>query len=443
MSLASPYLRAQSSELRTQNSADLLRFSTAGSVDDGKSTLIGRLLYETKQIVDDQLEAVERASRQQGADYLNLALLTDGLRAEREQGITIDVAYRYFATPRRKFIIADTPGHVQYTRNMITGASTSDLALILVDARNGVVEQTRRHALLATLLGVPRLVVCINKMDLVDYSEETFAGIRSEFEAFASRLNVEQIAYIPVSALAGDNVAEPSANMSWYGGPSLLRYLEEAPAGGRDRLGSLRFPVQYVVRPLSHEHHDYRGYAGQIAAGSVRPGDEVLVLPAGLTTRVASVDVFEDSLQEASAPLSVTLRLADDLAVSRGDMICSAYEPPTCTNALEATLCWLGTQPLRLDAPYLIQHSTRRVRAIVTALHHRLDPNTLDRDDTAGTLNLNDIGCASLRITQPLFVDSYDDCRATGSFILIDAGTHDTVAGGIVAPFPRPLAGES
>jgi bifunctional enzyme CysN/CysC len=411
---------------------DLLRFSTAGSVDDGKSTLIGRLLYETKQIFDDQLEAVERASRQQGADYLNLALLTDGLRAEREQGITIDVAYRYFATPRRKFIIADTPGHVQYTRNMVTGASTSDLALILVDARNGVVEQTRRHALLATLLGVPRLVVCVNKMDLAGYSEETFESIRADFKAFAGGLEVDEVAYIPVSALAGDNVAEPSASMSWYHGPTLLRYLEEAPSSVRHGLGSLRFPVQYVVRPLSHEHHDYRGYAGQIAAGAVRPGDEVLVLPEGLTTRVDAVDVFEGPLDEASAPLSVTLRLADDLDVSRGDMICSAAEPPRSATTFEATLSWLGTQPLRLDTPYFIQHTTRRVRAIVTALHHRLDPNTLDRDDSVGTLRLNDIGRVSLRVTQPLFVDSYRDCRITGSFILIDAGTHNTVAGGMV-----------
>ncbi len=440
MSPANLYLSTQSSEFRTQNSVNLLRFSTAGSVDDGKSTLIGRLLYDTKQIFDDQLEAVERASRQQGADYLNLALLTDGLRAEREQGITIDVAYRYFATPRRKFIIADTPGHVQYTRNMVTGASTSDLALILVDARNGVVEQTRRHALLASLLGVPRLVVCVNKMDLVDYSETTFRDIRSDFEAFASGLNVAEVAYIPVSALAGDNVVEPSASMPWYRGQTLLRCLEEAPAGARDRLSALRFPVQYVVRPLSHEHHDYRGYAGQIAAGSVRPGDEVLVLPAGLTTRVDSVDAFEGPLEAASAPLSVTLRLADDLDISRGDMICAPHEPPASANALDATLCWLGTQPLRLDTPYLLQHTTRRVRAIVTALHHRLNPNTLDRDDNVTTLNLNDIGRVSLRITQPLFVDSYHACRATGSFILIDAITHNTVAAGILPNHPTTQA---
>ncbi len=411
--------------------ADLLRFSTAGSVDDGKSTLIGRLLYETKQIFDDQLEAIERASRQQGAGYLNLALLTDGLRAEREQGITIDVAYRYFATPRRKFIIADTPGHVQYTRNMVTGASTSDLALILVDARNGVVEQTRRHALLAALLGVPRLVVCVNKMDLAGWSEQAFEDIRAGFQAFVDGLDLG-ITYIPISALHGDNVVHGSARMPWYEGKPLLEFLEDVPVAPRHSLNALRFPVQWVVRPISSDYHDYRGYAGQIAAGEVRSGDEVLVLPSGLATRVASIDTFDGALDEASAPLSVTLRLADDLDVSRGDMICSAGEPPLPSHALEAALCWLDAQPLRIDSPYFLQHTTRRARALVTAVHHRLDPNTLDRDEDASTLRLNDIGRVSLRITQPLFVDSYRDCRATGSFILIDPATNNTVAGGMI-----------
>ncbi|HLG72529.1 MAG TPA: GTP-binding protein [Chloroflexota bacterium] len=422
----------QHSALSTQHSQDLLRFSTAGSVDDGKSTLIGRLLYETKQIFDDQLEAVERASKQQGADYLNLALLTDGLRAERQQGITIDVAYRYFATPRRKFIIADTPGHVQYTRNMVTGASTSDLALILVDARNGVVEQTRRHALLSALLGVPRMVVCVNKMDLAGYSRETFESIRSEFEAFAAGLDVVDVTYIPISALKGDNVVERSSNMEWYDGEPLLTYLEHVPSADYRRLDALRYPVQWVIRPLTDAHHDYRGYAGQIEAGSVRPGDEVLVLPAGLTTRVDSVDTFEGPLAEASAPQSVTLLLADHLDISRGDMICSPDRPPRSTNSVEATLCWLGSDPLRLDAPYLIQHTTRRVRGVVSSLDHKLDPNTLDRDESASTLRLNDIGRVSLRIAQPLFLDHYHDCRATGSFILIDPATNNTVAGGLV-----------
>src|SRR5437667_1937583 len=411
--------------------SELLRLATAGSVDDGKSTLIGRLLYDTKSIFEDQLEAVERASTQMGADYVNLALLTDGLRAEREQGITIDVAYRYFATPRRKFIIADTPGHVQYTRNMVTGASTSDLALILIDSRNGVVEQTRRHALLASLLGVPRLAVCVNKMDLADYSEQVFEDIRSDFETFASGLDVE-ITYIPVSALHGDNVVDRSDRMPWYAGPSLLEFLEEVPAVPRHSLGALRFPIQWVVRPISHDHHDYRGYAGQIGAGEVRPGDHVQVLPSGLTTRIDAIDTFDGPLAEADAPLSVTLHLADDLDASRGDMICSADEPPRSTSAFEASLCWLSSQPLRVDAPYLIQHTTRRVRAIVTGLHHRLDPNTLDHDNDVATLRLNDIGRVSIRTTQPLFADSYRECRATGSFILIDPATNNTVAGGMI-----------
>jgi len=414
------------------DSADLLRFSTAGSVDDGKSTLIGRLLYETKQIFDDQLEAVERASKQQGADYLNLALLTDGLRAEREQGITIDVAYRYFATPRRKFIIADTPGHVQYTRNMVTGASTSDLALILVDARNGVVEQTRRHALLNALLGVPRLVVCVNKMDLVGYSEAAFEQIRAELSEFLVGLDLQDVTYIPLSALVGDNVVETSANMSWYSGPPLLSCLEDVPSQARQRLDALRFTVQWVVRPLSHEYHDYRGSAGQLAAGSVRPGDEVLVLPAGLTTTVTDVDMLDGALDEAVAPLSVTMRLADHLDVSRGDMVCSADEPPRSSSELDATLCWLGSEPLRLDAPYLIQHTTRRVRAVVSHLRFRLDPNTLEQHESATTLRLNEIGQAALRTTQPLFHDAYRDCRATGSFILIDPASNNTVAGGMI-----------
>jgi bifunctional enzyme CysN/CysC len=394
--------------------------------------LIGRLLYETKQIFDDQLAAVERASQQQGAEYLNLALLTDGLRAEREQGITIDVAYRYFATPRRKFIIADTPGHVQYTRNMVTGASTSDLALILVDARIGIVEQTRRHALLSSLLGVPRLVVCVNKMDLAGFSRAAFENIRSEFESFAQGLNVEDVTYIPISALTGDNVVEPSTRMDWYDGQTLLEYLEDVPARGHHALNALRYPVQWVVRPISHDHHDYRGYAGQIVAGTVRPGDEVLVLPNGHTTRVKSVDVFEGPLDRAEAPQSVTLRLADDLDISRGDMICSPGQAPRSANVREATLCWLGSDPLRLNAQYIVQHTTRRVRGMVAELQHRLDPNTLDHDQDAPTLRLNDIGRVELRVSQPLFLDHYRQCRGTGSFILIDPANNNTVAGGLV-----------
>jgi bifunctional enzyme CysN/CysC len=416
---------------RRPETADLLRFSTAGSVDDGKSTLIGRLLYETKSIFEDQLEAVERASRQQGADYLNLALLTDGLRAEREQGITIDVAYRYFATPRRKFIIADTPGHVQYTRNMVTGASTSDLALILIDARNGVVDQTRRHALLASLLGVPRLLVCVNKMDLVAYSQEAFERVRAEFEAFAAGLDVREIVFIPISALKGDNVVDRSATMPWFGGQPMLEYLEDVPSTSRETDTGLRFPVQWVVRPLSDAHHDYRGYAGQVVGGTVHVGDEVLVLPAGLTTRVTAIDTFDGPLDQAYAPLSVTLRLADDLDISRGDMICSLRDEPSSSQDFEATLSWLSADALRPDSPYLIQHTTRRGKAVVSRLE-RLDSNTLEPDVAATTLRLNDIGRATLRTTQPLFHDGYRANRTTGSFILIDPATNNTVAAGII-----------
>jgi len=414
-----------------QDTVDLLRFSTAGSVDDGKSTLIGRLLYETKSIFEDQLAAVERASRQQGADYLNLALLTDGLRAEREQGITIDVAYRYFATPKRKFIIADTPGHVQYTRNMVTGASTSELALILVDVRNGVVEQTRRHALLSSLLGVPRLVVALNKMDLVGWSRDAFEQVRGDFERFAAGLNTHEITYIPLSALNGDNVVEPSANMPWYDGPTLLRYLEDVPAGARESTTGFRFPVQWVVRPLSHSHHDYRGYAGQVAEGTVQEGDEVLVLPARVTTRVTNIDTFDGPLDSAHAPLSVTIRVADHLDVSRGDMLCSPDQPPQSSQQLEAVLTWLSPDQLRLNAPYNLQHTTRRARAVVSELS-RLDINSLDADAGVNTLRLNEIGRVSLRVTQPLFFDSYRASRATGSFILIDPATNNTVAAGII-----------
>jgi len=424
---------------RTRTS-ELLRIATAGSVDDGKSTLIGRLLHDSKSILEDQMEHVVQTSERRGDGYLNLALLTDGLRAEREQGITIDVAYRYFQTPRRKFIIADTPGHEQYTRNMVTGASTADLSIVLVDARKGVSEQTRRHAFIASLLRTPHLVVCVNKMDLVDYDEEVFYSILDEMTDWTARLQIPDITFIPISALQGDNVVDRSDRMQWYGASTLLYHLEHVVIAPDRNLLDVRFPVQWVIRPMSDEHHDYRGYAGQIAAGSVRPGDEVLVLPAGLTTRVDSVDAFEGPLEAASAPLSVTLRLADDLDISRGDMICAPHEPPASANALDATLCWLGTQPLRLDTPYLLQHTTRRVRAIVTALHHRLNPNTLDRDDNVTTLNLNDIGRVSLRITQPLFVDSYHACRATGSFILIDAITHNTVAAGILPNHPTTQA---
>jgi bifunctional enzyme CysN/CysC len=411
---------------------ELLRFATAGSVDDGKSTLIGRLLLETKQIFEDQLEAVERTSRDRGFDYTNLALLTDGLRAEREQGITIDVAYRYFATPRRKFIIADTPGHIQYTRNMVTGASTADLALVLVDARKGVLEQSKRHAVIASLLQVKHLVLCVNKMDLVDFDEQRFDEICAEFADFAAKLDIDDLTFIPVSALHGDNVVQHSPNTPWYEGPTLLHHLEHVYIGSDRNLIDARFPVQYVVRPMSHEHHDYRGYAGQVASGMFRPGDEVLVLPSGFTTTIAGIDAFGGSINDAFPPMSVNIRLADDLDVSRGDMICRPHNAPATTQDVDAMVCWFVDRPLHSGQFYAIKHTTRAARARVQDLHYRLDVNTLHRDEEQRTLAMNDMGRVSLRTTVPLFVDEYRRKRVTGSFILVDEGTFETVGAGMI-----------
>jgi bifunctional enzyme CysN/CysC len=411
---------------------ELLRFATAGSVDDGKSTLIGRLLYDSKAIFEDQLEAVERTSRQRGEVGTNLALLTDGLRAEREQGITIDVAYRYFATPRRKFVIADTPGHVQYTRNMVTGASTADLALVLVDARNGIVEQSRRHAFLASLLRVPHLVVCINKMDLVGYDQDVFDAIKNEFRAFAMKLDVTDLSFVPISALHGDNVVHRSANMPWYEGSSLLHHLEEVHIASDRNLIDVRFPVQYVIRPRDDSLHDYRGYAGQVAGGVLKPGDEVVALPSGFTTTIESVETSDGPVPEAFSPMSVTVRLADDLDVSRGDMLCRPSNRPTVGQDVEAMVCWMTDTPLRTRGRYAIKHTTREARALVTDLQYRLDVNTLHRDESAETLSLNEIGRVKLRTTAPLFYDEYRRNRATGSFILVDEATHATVAGGMI-----------
>jgi sulfate adenylyltransferase subunit 1 len=410
----------------------LLRFCTAGSVDDGKSTLIGRLLYETKQIFADQLAAVERSSRQQGADYLNLALLLDGLRAEREQGITIDVAYRYFATPRRKFIIADTPGHMQYTRNMVTGSSSADLAVILVDARKGIVEQSHRHAVIASLLRVPHLVVCVNKMDLVGWSREHYERIEAEFAEFASKLDVADLTCIPVSALLGDNVVHRSDNMPWYEGVPLLYHLDHVHIASDRNLIDTRFPVQWIVRPHRAAEHDYRGYAGQVAGGVLKPGDEVMALPSGFTTRVERIDTFDGPVDEAFPPMSVTLRLRDELDISRGDMICRPHNQPSAGQDLEAMLCWMDETPLRLGGRYVIKHTTRTARALVKELRYRMDVNTLHRDESAATLALNDVGRVQLRITQPLFYDPYRRNRVTGSFILIDEATNRTVAGGTI-----------
>ncbi|MBQ0892835.1 sulfate adenylyltransferase subunit CysN [Micromonospora sp. U56] len=412
---------------------DLLRFATAGSVDDGKSTLIGRLLYDTKSLFTDQLAAVEAVSAARGDEYTNLALLTDGLRAEREQGITIDVAYRYFATPRRKFIIADTPGHIQYTRNMVTGASTADLALILVDARKGLVEQSRRHAFLCSLLRVPHLVLCVNKMDLVDYSQEVFERIADEFTAFAAKLDVPDLTVVPISALKGDNIVTRSENMPWYEGPSLLHHLERVHIASDRNLVDVRFPVQYVIRPQSTTVTDYRGYAGQVASGVLKPGDEVMVLPSGFTSRIASVETADGPVAEAFPPMSVTVRLEDEIDISRGDMICRPNNSPAVSQDIEAMVCWMDeTRSLQVGGKYAIKHTTRSARAIVRGLHYRLDINTLHRDEAAGELKLNEIGRVRLRTTVPLLADEYRRNRTTGGFVIIDETTNRTVAAGMI-----------
>ena len=412
---------------------EFLRFATAGSVDDGKSTLIGRLLYDTKSIFQDQMESIEATSVQMGNDYTNLALLTDGLRAEREQGITIDVAYRYFATPKRKFIIADTPGHTQYTRNMVTGASTADVALVLVDARHGVVEQSRRHAFLASLLRIPHLVVCVNKMDLIDYDEKAFTAVKEEFRSFAMKLDISDLTFIPVSALHGDNVVERSINMPWYEGSSLLHHLEEVHiASDRNHIDA-RFPVQYVIRPQSDEHHDYRGYAGTIAGGVFKPDDEVMVLPSGFTSKISSIDSFDGPVSEAFGPMAVTMRLTDDIDVSRGDMICRPNNQPTSSQDLQAMVCWMSeTTSLSPRMKLALKHTTRSSRVMVADLQYRIDVNTLHREENPESLTLNEIGRVSLRSTQPLFFDEYRRNRNTGSFILLDEVTNATVAAGII-----------
>jgi bifunctional enzyme CysN/CysC len=413
--------------------ADLLRFATAGSVDDGKSTLIGRLLYDSKAIFADQLEAVEATSAARGDEYTNLALLTDGLRAEREQGITIDVAYRYFATPRRKFIIADTPGHIQYTRNMVTGSSTADLALILVDARKGLVEQSRRHAFLCSLLRVPHLVLCVNKMDLVDYSQEVFDKIAAEFTAFAAKLEITDLTIVPVSALKGDNIVTRSANMSWYEGPSLLHHLEHVHIASDRNLVDVRFPVQFVIRPQSNTVTDYRGYAGQVASGVLKPGDEVLILPSGFTTRITHIETADGPVAQAYPPMSVTIRLADEIDISRGDMICRPNNAPAVAQDIEAMVCWMDeTKPLTVGTKYAVKHTTRSARAIVRDLHYRLDVNSLHRDESADRLSLNEIGRIRLRTTLPLLADEYRRNRTTGGFILIDEQTNRTVGAAMI-----------
>lgn len=411
---------------------ELLRFTTAGSVDDGKSTLIGRLLYDSKSIFEDLLDQVKQTSERRGATEVDLALLTDGLKDEREQGITIDVAYRYFATPKRKFIIADTPGHIQYTRNMVTGASTANAALILIDARNGVVEQTCRHSIIASLLQIPHIIVCINKMDLVDYSEERYEEIKKDFEDFSSKLDVKDVRFIPISALKGDNVVNRSNEMSWYEGSTLLYTLENIHIGSDHNHIDCRFPVQTVIRPQTDEFHDYRGYAGRIAGGIFKSGDEVIVLPSGFTSKVKSIDTYDGQVDEAFAPMSVTITLEDDIDISRGDMIVRANNQPEPMQDIEVMLCWLNNKGPIPRGKYTVRHTSSDAKAMIKDIRYKLDINTLHRNEDDKSISANDICRATLRTTKPLLVDSYRKNRITGSLILVDEGTNETLAAGMI-----------
>ncbi len=411
---------------------ELLRFTTAGSVDDGKSTLIGRLLYDSKSIFEDQYQAIEASSKRKGDATVNLALLTDGLRAEREQGITIDVAYRYFATPKRKFIIADTPGHIQYTRNMVTGASTANLAIILVDARLGIQEQTHRHTIIATLLGIPHIVFCINKMDLVDYAEEVYEQIKADLEAFTSKLNVVDVRFVPISALHGDNVVHESDNMPWYKGGTLLYLLENIHIGSDHNHIDCRFPVQWVIRPQSDEYHDFRGYAGRVASGVFKPGDEVVVLPSGFASRIKSIETMDGPLDEAFSPMSVVMTLEDDIDVSRGDMIVRENNQPQVGQDIDLMVCWLNDKPLLPNGKYAVKHTTNDVRCIVKEIKYKLDINTLHRHEDDKEIGMNDIARIKIRTTKPLLYDRYERNRETGSLILIDEATNETVGAGMI-----------
>lgn len=411
---------------------DLLRFTTAGSVDDGKSTLIGRLLYDSKTIFEDQLEMVEQASSRKGLEHVDLSLLTDGLRSEREQGITIDVAYRYFATPKRKFIIADTPGHIQYTRNMVTGASSANLALILIDARKGLIEQTCRHSFIASLLKIPHLIVCINKMDLEDYSQEVFNKIVEEYKAFASKLDIQDIHFVPISALHGDNVVNRSEKMPWYQGSTLLNLLETVHIASDHNHIDCRMPIQYVIRPHSDEFHDYRGYAGRVAGGVFKPGDDVVVLPSGFQSKIKSIDTFDGKVKEAFAPMSISITLEDDIDVSRGDMIARPHNSPNVMQEVELMLCWLDSMPLAPRGKYILRHTSNEVRAIIKEIRYKVDVNTLHRNEEDLEVKMNDIARVKLRLAKPIFADSYAKNRITGSLILIDEATNNTVASGMV-----------
>ena len=412
---------------------ELLRFSTAGSVDDGKSTLIGRLLYDSKSIFEDQYEQIKETSERRGEEGVNLALLTDGLKSEREQGITIDVAYRYFATPKRKFIIADTPGHIQYTRNMVTGASTANVALILIDARNGIVEQTRRHSFISSLLQIPHIVVCINKMDLVDFSEEVYDKIKDEFSGFSNKLDVKDIHFIPISALKGDNVVDRSENMPWYDGQTLMHYLENVHIGSDHNFIDCRFPVQQVIRPYTDEFHDYRGYAGRVAGGSFKKGDEVLLLPSGFKTKISKIDTYDGEIEEAFPPMSVTMLLEDDYDLSRGNMIVRPNNQPDMTQDVEAMICWFNEKAMVFPrGKYTLRHTTQEVQCLVKEVRYKLDINTLHRNQDDLSIGMNDIARVVLRTTKPLFIDEYRQNRITGSFILVDEGSNNTVAAGMI-----------
>jgi len=411
---------------------ELLRFTTAGSVDDGKSTLIGRLLYDSKAIFEDQMELLEETSKQRGEEGVNLALLTDGLRSEREQGITIDVAYRYFATPKRKFIIADTPGHIQYTRNMVTGASTANLALLLVDARHGVIEQTKRHAFIASLLQIPHIAVCVNKMDLVDHSKEAFDKIKKDFKDFATKLEIKDVRFIPISALNGDNVVDRSTNMDWYDGSTLMHLLENIHIGSDQNHVDCRFPVQFVVRPQSKEHPDYRGYAGRIEGGVFKPGDDVTVLPSGFTSKIKSIDTFDGEVAEAFSPMSVCMTLEDDIDISRGDMLVRENNKPTVEQDIDVMICWMNEKKMIPRGKYTIRHTSQTARCIIKEVKYKMDVNTLHRLEDEKEIRLNDIGRITVRTTKPLFFDSYRRNRNTGSIILVDEATNETVAAGMI-----------
>lgn len=411
---------------------DLLRFTTAGSVDDGKSTLIGRLLYDSKSIFEDQYEAIKATSEKRGEEYVNLALLTDGLRAEREQGITIDVAYRYFATPKRKFIIADTPGHIQYTRNMVTGASTANAAIILIDARKGVIEQTMRHTYIASLLRIPHVIVCVNKMDLVDFKEEVFDSIKKDYEAFASKLDITDVHFLPISALKGDNVVDQSKNMPWYKGSTLMYLLENLHIANDQNHSDARFPVQYVIRPMNNEYHDYRGYAGRVAGGILKKGDAVTVLPSGFTSKIKTIELAGKELDEAFAPMSVTITLEDEIDISRGDMIVKTEDQPESTQDVEVMICWLNEKKLQVNGKYALKHSTKDVRCVVKDVQYKVNINTLEQLEDDKTVGLNDIARLTLRTTAPIVIDKYKQNRTTGSLILVDEATNVTVGAGMI-----------